>query len=120
MVNVSFLFHQGCTLTHRDCDLTGQLTDVWLALPEFYLLQVDMGNIYLQVIYNFFQRVSITAVAIWLQPCLLFHYVAVGPNQMSKHSHEETNVNRFFFFFFLNVKSTDGVWSLETVNVEVM
>lgn len=29
----------------KDSGLTGGLTDVWLALPEFYLLQVDMGKL---------------------------------------------------------------------------
>lgn len=45
---------------------------------------------------------------IWLQPCRPLHSTGVGPNQMSKHSQEETNLNEGFSI----VKSTDCVWAL--------
>lgn len=49
--------------------------------------------------------------AIWLQRCLMQHSVADSPNQMSKQPPGKKHKGQIF----LNVKSTDCVWSLETV-----
>lgn len=49
--------------------------------------------------------------AIWLQPCPLLHSVAVGTNQMSKLPRGNKRKRQIF----LNVKSFDCVWSLDTV-----